>query len=355
LGNIKKKEHPSNVVIETEEDSYLKIVHSDHSPGTSAYNHYIFTIALGVGSFLLIVLVWMVAVVVLNNKVNNYVNQINRYSYKHYGFMCGLTVVAFILSVAGTYMWIMNVSRIKPRNINECIGQVAIYCVLGAAILPGIPIAAYFAVKTKPPAVPYIFMVPVAILLCCCNRPYAKSLVFGMALWINMVALQFIVFIVSVLVYAVFIKPLLIITNLLILILFAFCLTNIIALMFTISAHLFTPKHLRPQGHKATIVRAVLLIPLLLAISCHCIVFAGHANMINTPTTEEGNILGLISSFMAPLFIGAVTFGLKKLITKAVETPSSITRKDNLEERDTDMADVLDTYFIPDDDQRLNA
>ena len=58
---------------------------------------------------------------------------------------------------------------------------------------------------------------------------------------------------------------------------------------------------------------------------------------------------------MAPLFIGAVTFGLKKLITKAVETPSSITRKDNIEERDAYMADVLDTYFIPDDDQRLNA
>ena len=77
--------------------------------------------------------------------------------------------------------------------------------------------------------------------------------------------------------------------------------------------------------------------------------------MINTPTTEEGNILALISSFMAPLFIGAVTFGLKKLITKAVETPSSITRKDNIEERDAYMADVLDTYFIPDDDQRLNA
>ena len=349
MGNIKKKEHPSNVVIETEEDSYLKIVHSDHSPGTSAYNHYIFTIALGVGSFLLIVLVWMVAVVVLNNKVNNYVNQINRYSYKHYGFMCGLTVVAFILSVAGTYMD-HECEQNKTTKHKRMHRTGCIYCVLGAAILPGIPIAAYFAVKTKPPAVPYIFMVPVAILLCCCNRPYAKSLVFGMALWINMVALQFIVFIVSVLVYAVFIKPLLIITNLLILILFAFCLTNIIALMFTISAHLFTPKHLRPQKHKATIVRAVLLIPLLLAISCHCIVFAGHANMINTPTTEEGNILGLISSFMAPLFIGAVTFGLKKLITKAVETPSSITRKNNIEERDADMADVLETYFIPDED-----
>ena len=355
LGNIQKKKHSSNVVIQTGEDSYHKIAQSDNSSGINAQNHYIFTIILGVGTFLQIVLVWIVAVVVLNNKVNNYVNQINRYSYKHYGFMCGLTAVALILNVAGTQAWIMNASRIKSRNTMESIGQVATYCVVGAAILPGIPIAVYFAAKSKPPAIPYIFMVPVAILLCCCNRPYAKSLVFGIALWINMVALQVTVFTASALAYAVFIKPLLIITNLLILILFAFCLTSILALMFTISAHLFTPKHLRPQGHKATIVRAVLLIPLLLAISCHSIVFAGHAYMINTPTTEEGNILGLISSFMAPLFIGAVTFGLKKLITKAVETPSSITRKDNIEERDAYMADVLDTYFIPDDDQCLNA
>ena len=140
-------------------------------------------------------------------------------------------------------------------------------------LLPGLIIAGYFTCKTKPPAVPYILMIPVTALLCCCNTQRAKSLVFGTALWINLTAVTLIMEHGLIILLAFLAQLFAVITNTLVLILVAFCITNILALLFTISAYLFTPKRLRPQGQGKTMLRAVVLIPLLAMIACLCLDF----------------------------------------------------------------------------------
>ena len=182
-------------------------------------------------------------------------------------------------------------------------------------ILPGLIIAGYFTYKNKPPAVPYILMIPVAALLCCCNTQRAKSLVFGTALWINLTGVTLIMVHGLLILTAALAEPFAIITNTLVLILVAFCITNILALLFTISAYLFTSKCLRPQGQGKTMSHAVVLIPLLTMIACLCFTMGSIGYLIKR-NTKQDNIISLMGSVALPVILGAVTFGLKKLMTK---------------------------------------
>jgi hypothetical protein len=264
-------------------------------------------------------------VAVVKSNIKHVVEQSYLYSYQHYGLMCGATVVGLFLVVAAMRNYLAIFLSIEPSN-SQGIGRYALYAGLGGVCtLPGIPIAIYFACKTKPPTSPYIIMIPVALLFCCCNTCRAKSLVFGVALLINMMAVQTVSFTVTALVFAMLAEPLIIITNTLLLILLAFCLTNIFALLFTISAYLFTPSHRRPQGRRNAIIRAAFLIPLLLATICYCITFTAGTQMMNGKTTED--FISVIGSALVPLSIGAVTFGLKRLIMKALESPTEGTEQ----------------------------
>ena len=235
-------------------------------------------------------------------------------SYKHYGLWWGVTYVCFIAvpvtlhidvtSIMGGYHAYENAVKYP-----ECL------LLLGGTILPGLIIAGYFTYKTKPPAVPYILMIPVAALLCCCNTQCAKSLVFGTALWINLMAVTLIMVHILLILTAVLAEPFAVITNTLVLILVIFCITNIFALLFTISAYLFTPKRHRPQGQGKTMLRAVVLIPLLVMIACMCFCISS-VGYLTSGDTKQGNIISLMGSVALPVILGAVTFGLKKLITK---------------------------------------
>jgi hypothetical protein len=122
------------------------------------------------------------------------------------------------------------------------------------------------------------------------------------------------------LILGLFVEPLAVITNTLVLINATICAVKILALLFTISAYIFTPKHLRPQGQGKTMLRAVLLIPLLAMVTCLCISIGSMGNLINR-NTQQGNTLSLLSSSAFPIILGAVTFGLKKLITKWLDSP----------------------------------
>jgi hypothetical protein len=209
------------------------------------------------------------------------------------------------------------------------------------------PIAIYFAYKTKPPAVPYIIMIPVALLFCCCNTQRANSLVFGVALWINMMAVQFISFTATTLAVVVWAEPLVVATNTLILILLAFCLTNIFALLFAISAYLFSPRHRRSQGRRNTIIRAAIFIPLLLATICYCISFAVGTQMMIGKTTE-GDIMSVLGSAMLPIIVAAVTLGLKKMIVTALESPT-----DGVEQSIIMLPNVMNGTDLPGNEETL--
>jgi formate/nitrite transporter FocA (FNT family) len=87
-------------------------------------------------------------------------------------------------------------------------------------------------------------------------------------------------------------------------------------------------------------LRAVLLIPLLAMVTCLCISIGSLGYLINQ-NTQQGNALSLLSSFAFPIILGAVTFGLKKLITKWLESPS------NTQERKDDYTDLEQATLLP--------
>ena len=237
------------------------------------------------------------------------------YSYKHYGLWWGLTHV-WLISVPAILYSDLSVIMASFPEYGDSLSYPSCAILLGVTVLPGLIIAGYFTYKTKPPAVPYILMIPVAALFCCCNTQRAKSLVFGTALWVNLTAISLIMVLHALLILlAVLAEPFAVITNTLVLILVAFCITNILALLFTISAYLFTPKRHRPHGQGKTMLRAVVLIPLLAMIACLCFSFSS-VGYLTSRDSKQGNIISLMGSIAFPVILGAVTFGLKKLITK---------------------------------------
>ena len=239
------------------------------------------------------------------------------YSYKHYGLWWGVTHICFI-SVPVTLYFDLSVIMSSYPEYGDLARYPLCAILLGVTVLPALLIAVYFTYKTKPPAVPYILMIPVAALLCCCNTLRAKSLVFGTALWINLTAVTLIMGHGLVILSAVVAEPFAVITNTLVLILVIFCITNILALLFTISAYLFTPKCNRPQRQGKTMLRAVVLIPLLAMIACLCLSIDSVGYLTNRDSKQD-NIISLMGSVALPVILGAVTFGLKKLMTKWVD------------------------------------
>ena len=268
------------------------------------------------GGFSGIILVLIGSVLVLKWNLKDIVNFSYTYSYKYYGLWWGVT---YFLLVAVPVMFALDVKTLV--NSHKSVGTIDFYGYIISAslfvltILPGLILAGYFTYKTRPPAVPYILMIPVASLLCCCNTQRAKSLVFGTALWINLTAVTLITVHGIIIFTAALAEPFAVITNTLVIILVAFCITNILALLFTIFAYLFTPKRHRPQGQGKTMLRAVVLIPLLAMIACMCFSIGSFGYLIKS-NTKQGNIISLMGSVALPVILGAVTFGLRKLITK---------------------------------------
>ena len=236
------------------------------------------------------------------------------YSHKHYGLWWGVTYVWFI-AIPITLYSDQSVMLASYPEYGDSVRYSSCAILLVSTLLPGLIIAGYFTYKTKPPAVPYILMIPVAALLCCCNTQRAKSLMFGTALWINLTAVALIAGHGLTILLAILAEPFAGITNTLVLILVIFCITNILALLFTISAYLFTPKCLRPQGQGKTMLRALVLIPLLAMIACLCFTIGSVGYLIKHHTKQD-NIISLMGSVALPVILGAVTFGLKKLMTK---------------------------------------
>ena len=237
------------------------------------------------------------------------------YSYNHYGYWWGVTI---LVSITLPLILLTDLSQLIKQYNEYASG---IYYPFAAAllllcVLQGVPIALYFVYKTKqPPAIPYILMIPVTVLFCCCNTKRAKLLVFGIALWINLVAVPLTALHGAAILLAVIVEPFAVITNTLVLVLLLFCLTNIFALSFTISAYIFTRKHQRPQGEGTTMLRAIILILLLVVVGSISL-FIGVMGYLVNADTKQGSFVSLASSASVPLILGLVTFGLKRIISK---------------------------------------
>jgi hypothetical protein len=278
----------------------------------------IMSFAYYIGIMFGVSLVLIGSVLVLQWYLRQWVELNRTYSYKHYGLWWGVTCIA-IMVVPGALYLDMTAVLISYPEYGATAKSLSSILLLGLGLLPGIPIAVYFTYRTEPPAVPYIILVPVTISCCCCSTQRAKSLVFGVAMWLVLMTVIFGVIHGLCIILAILAEPFAVITNTLALFLGIFCVINILALLFTISAYIFTPKHLRPQGQGKTMLRAVLLIPLFGMVICLCISIGFLGYLINRDT--KGDAVSLVRSLALPIILGAMTIGLKKLITKWLDSP----------------------------------
>ena len=314
LGKQGSKVPSGNVVSECTNGKQLAHIPTLSYKTTHNYDTIMY-VAICTGALCVALLAILWFVVALRGHLEDRVKLSYTYSYNHYGFWWGVTILVLIIlplmSDIFLSMMIENYHEyFTTANIKYYLFPIV---QLALCFLSGIPISIYFACKTDPPAVPYILMIPVAVLLCCCSTKRAKSLVFGMALWINLVTLTLTALHGVLILLTVIAEPFAVITNTLILVLLLFCLTNIFALTFTISAYIFTRKHQRPQGEGTTMLCATILILLLVVVGCICLCIMGY--LVNADT-KQGSFVSLASSAFVPMILGLITFGLKRLISK---------------------------------------
>ena len=209
---------------------------------------------------------------------------------------------------------IFNCIAVVPVNKGQVTYYIALLITAVSPIFLALPIAIYFAYKTKPPAIPYILMIPVTVLFCCCNTKRAKSLVFGIGLWINLTAVLFAATHGTIIAFTILAGPFTVIANTMVLILFLFCITNIFALVFVITAYIFSPRHQRPEWQRKQIKYAVILIALLAIVMCFCAVVASSSYARNTASQQGSE--RYIASIAVPLVLGVLTFVLTRIIGK---------------------------------------
>ena len=235
-----------------------KLVHIPNLPGKTFKNSYIIVcVVTFTGGLCTMILAILWSVVVLKRHLEDRVKLSYTYSYNHYGFWWGVTILVFITLPLMLYsdlsMMIESYNEYTspPTYLYDIPAGMLLLC-----ILSGVPIAIYFVYKTKqPPAIPYILIIPVTVLFCCCNTKRAKLLVFGMALWINLVALPLTALHGVVILVTVIAEPFAVITNTLVLVLTLFCLANIICPIiynFCLYLHSKTSETTRRRDHHAT-------------------------------------------------------------------------------------------------------
>ena len=324
VGQLKMKTDSGNVVVHCDSYGDLSFYHlplSGHrSTQITQMDFNRSKIALGVGGIMQILLQWGILVAILKKHLNHYIEQSLLYSYKYYGIMCGTTTICFLLAVTITYFTADTSLISHPHSLYDKAYNILGLAMIGLCILPGIPLAVFFACRTKPPAVPYVFVIPVTVLLCCGSVHRAKSFTFMVGLWSILSGVQLIAAYCTVAAFTLLAEPYAIITNSLLIIIVFICMINISAVLFTVCAHFCTPSSKRWQGAGDTMKRALLLVPLLTVTCCYCSVFITNGYVINIQN-KQTNIRSLMSSFAIPLILGVITFGLNRVIMTWLVTP----------------------------------
>ena len=108
-------------------------------------------------------------------------------------------------------------------------------------------------------------------------------------------------------------EPFGIATSVMLLVLALPCLTKIFSLLFTIFMHLFAPPHQRVAS-SSMVFRAVVVIPMLLALMCYGVVVTSLGSVINTDA-KQNNPLSFINFNAVPILLGVISLFLKRFIS----------------------------------------
>ena len=265
------------------------------------------------GLFFQVTFIWMVSAVLLKTTFKPFAQKTFTYSFDLYGMFWGVSTTTFGL-LGMFYSVYADTAFLYFTNVKDSITVANAYLLAVAVLIPlvlELPVAIYIARKATV-AVPCIFKYP-ATILCCGRKKRAECLVTTLALWVVLVALQVMMLHGMLIVLSLSAEPFGIATNVMLLVLAFSCLANILSLLFTIFAHLFTPSH-QQVASSSTVLRAVVVLPLLLAIMCYGIVATTLGFVVYTDTKQK-HPLSFINSIAIPILLGVISFFLKRFIS----------------------------------------
>ena len=265
------------------------------------------------GSLFQIMFVWLISATLLQMTFKPFAQKTFTYSYDLYGMFWGATTAA--LGILGMVYGIHTDNAIVYyANIKSASTTATAYllqCVLLTPLVLELPVAIYLARKATV-AVPCIFRYP-ATVLCCGRQGCAERLVTMLALWVLLTALHLVLIHGMMFVLTISAEPFGIATSAMLLVLAFSCLTNICSLLFTISAHLFTPPRHR-RASSSMVLRAVVVLPMLLAIMCFGVIVMSLGSVINMDA-KQNNPLSFINSTAIPILLGVISIFLKRFIS----------------------------------------
>ena len=270
-------------------------------------------IIMMIGFFFQVLFVWIVTAIFLKMTFKDYAQKTFTYSYDMYGMFWGTSTTAVLIFgvVNGIYVSTMIAYFAKHTVTNWQIQSFPVTIGTVITLLLELPVAIYTARKATV-AVPCIFKYP-GRLLCCGRRRPAECLVTTIVLWIDLVALQLILFHGVLTVLVIPAAPFAVVTNVMLIVLAFTCLTNIFSLLYTIFAHLCTPSNQRVHS-SFMVLRVVVVLPLLLMIMCHGVVIASMGLVTNVDA-KRNNALSFISSIATPVLLGVLSIFLKRFIS----------------------------------------
>ena len=249
----------------------------------------------------------LITIALLNQTWHKVIKNSHTYLFEHYGILWGIMSSSILFAPAMLVHLFILIGYSYLVN----------YILIVLLVLPGVPIAVYFTFKHTSLAIPNIFLLP-AKFVCCCNKQRGERLASVIMLALTIVTIHgFIGHGVTVMV-VMFTKPFAIIVNTLILILILFCLINILAILFTISAYVFTPRHIRPRVNSSTIFSAVVLISILITVACLGTALALSGAVV-TDEQKPNSLNNILTSVAQPLFLAVLTFALRKIISRLMD------------------------------------
>ena len=259
-----------------------------------------------------IIFIWMISAAFLRTTFQSFAQKTFTYSYDLYGMFWGVSTTA--LGLLGTiYSIHADTAFLRYSMVKNSITIVTMHLLLVlllALLVLELPVAIYIARKATV-AVPCIFKYP-ATVLCCGRKRRAECLVTTLALWVVLTAVQLVLLHGTLFVLTITVEPFGISTNAMLLVLAFSCLTNIFSLLFTIFANLFTPPHQRVAS-SSMVFRAVVVMPMLLAIMCYGVVVTSLGSVVNMDAKQ--NLLSFINSIATPILLGVISIFLKRFIS----------------------------------------
>ena len=292
------------------------------------------------GGIFQIMFVWLISLVLLKTTFKPFAQKTFTYSFDMYGMFWGASTTAFGL-LGMLYGIYANTAFLTFAIVKDPVRTVTTYLITSAILIPlvlELPVAIYIARKATV-AVPCMFKYP-AIVLCCGRKRHVERLVTTIALWALLLALQFVLLHGTIIVLTISVEPFGIASSAMLLVLALSCLANMFSLLFTIFAHLFTPSHQRVAS-SSMVLRAVVVLPLLLAIMCYGAAAISMGSVVNMDANQN-NPLSFISSVAIPILLGVTSIFLKRFISAWLNWSPQQTEQDTDTSHKQEYEELLD-------------